>query len=159
MLARFLMTAAALCALSTLTACAGEADKADSADTGPLVADQEVLNSYGVRCPSAEELEAWGECYSVESDLEVKAQPGELFTPAGTFECPDDSAEAQLLLHVQVNGFTPDDGINTFGTITITFHCGDVPPEKGAEYTAEEWLVGDMGTVLHVVAEADFVLE
>ena len=72
---------------------------------------------------------------------------------------PDDSAEAQLLLHVQVNGFTPDDGVNPFGLITVTFHCGDVPPEDGAEYTAEEWLVGDMGTVLHVVAEADFVLE
>lgn len=149
----------AVSTLLALTSCVGGGDKLDSADSVPLVADLEITNSYGVRCPTAKELEAWGECYSVESDLEVKAEPGELFTPVGTLECPDDSAEAQLFLYVAVNGFTPDDGINTLGLITVSFHCGDETPVEGTEYIADEWLVGDKGTVIHVTAEADFVLE
>lgn len=149
----------AIPALLSLLACAGSPKPDDSADSAPLVADQAVLNSYGVRCPTSDELEAWGECYSVESDLEVKAEPGELFTPAGSLECPEDEAEAQLILHVAVNGFTPEDGINSSGLITVSFHCGDETPVDGAEYTAEEWLVGDKGTVLHVAVEADFVAE
>lgn len=146
-------------ALLSLTACAGGSKPDDGADSVPLVADLELTSSYGVRCPTATELESLGECYSVENDLEVEAEPGELFAPVGSMDCPDDSAEAQLLLHVAVNGFTPDDGINTLGLITITFHCGDETPEEGAEYTADVWLVGDKGTVVHLIAEADFVLE
>ncbi len=151
---RLLMTAAVL---STFTACLGDdaAKPDDSADSVPLVADREELSTYAVRCATEED----GECYASGGDLEIPGLPGEFFEPAGSLECPIGDDGPTLNLYVYPGGRINGEGEPGRGELTITYDCGGEIPEDGYRISAEAWLVGDMGTVLHYIVEAEYQAE
>lgn len=154
MLSRFVIC---VLALSAFTACVGEDDKVsdDSADSIPLVADHEERPSYAVRCATEED----GDCYTFVSILDIPGLPGEFFEPAGSLDCPLGDDGPTLGIHVYPGGRINEDGDPGWGELTITYDCGGVIPEDGYRISAEAWVVGDMGTVLHYVAEAEYQAE
>jgi hypothetical protein len=151
MLSRFLMTATTL---SAFTACVGEGGKLDSADSIPLVADVEFESGFGLRCADPEYSE---DCYRIGDIKEgIEVQPGEFFAVAGSDVCPLAIDGPELLLMVNPGGRTGDDGVMGNVYLDVTFDCGGTIPADGELFWAEQWLVGDLGTVLHFIIRGDF---
>lgn len=152
---RLLLTVSALL---SLTACFGSTDKPDdSADSVPLVADSVITAGYGVRCAIPEDGEA---CYVMDGMHTFKGQPGELFPSAGSLDCPFEAEAPSLSIHVFPGArLDPEGDGGAEAEITVTFDCAGQDIAEGQMFYAEEWLVGDMGTVLHINISSAFSLE
>ena len=140
-------------ALLALVSCVGaDSTTPDSADSAPLVADHELVIRSAVRCADAT-LE---ECYVSESEVTLLGQPGERFGLMGVEGCPT-GPDAELSAYI--GGGTLDDAGESFQRVDLAFDCGEAEPVDGYLFTAEYWMVGDMGSVLPVWVEAGFNAE
>ena len=93
---------------------------------------------------------------SAESEVTLLGEPGERFGPAGVEGCP---AGPDAELSAYIGGGTLDDAGESTERVDLTFDCGEAEPVDGYLFTAEYWMVGDMGSVLRVWVEADFNAE
>lgn len=140
-------------ALLALVSCvSADSAKPDSADSVPLVADHDLVIRSAVRCADA----ALEECYMSESEVTLLGEPGERFGTAGVEGCPT-GPDAELSAYI--GGGTLDDAGESVERVDLTFDCGEAEPVDGYLFTAEYWMIGDMGSVLRVWVEADFNAE